>query len=46
MPVTIETVPATESHISTTGEETVEEKEEEAIQQVTETETKIEPMEQ
>ena len=45
MPVTIETVPATESHISTTEKETVEEKEE-AIQQVTETETKIEPMEQ
>ena len=45
MPVTIETVPATESHISATEEKTVEEKEE-AIQQVTETETKIEPMEQ
>ena len=38
-----ETIPATESHTSTTGEETVEEKQE-TNQQVTETET--EPMEQ
>ena len=45
MPVTTETVPATESHIST-NEETVEEKQETANEQVTETETEIEPMEQ
>ena len=38
-----ETIPAIESHTSTTGEETVEEKQE-TNQQVTETE--IEPMEQ
>ena len=39
-----ETIPATESHTSTTEEETVEEKQEVTNQQVTETET--EPMEQ
>ena len=46
MPVTAETVPVTESRITITEEETVEEKQEATNQQVTETETEIEPMEQ
>ena len=46
IPVTTETVPVTETHTSINEEETVEEKQEAANQQVTETETEIEPMEQ
>ena len=46
MSVTTETVPVTETYTSTNEEETVKEKQEAANQQVTETETEIEPMEQ